>query len=143
MTKDHEENAVPFLHVYSYNTGVYEWGFDVPDGYLPAVGDRITLPCATPNDTESNTKDFVSAIVMFRAFEIDAREYSVTLDVDLTREMPEGMVPDSKYWPAAEHSKRQAAFLAFSKKYRRKKNKPGKKSHARQEKDRTSGEDGS
>jgi hypothetical protein len=97
--------VMPFLRISSQGR---EWGFEVSDGFIPAVGDTVTLWHAMP-DEESD--DCIDGVVTKRrwGFASDFRkEESVELDVELYSEIPDGHVADSTEWPSSEWSKRRA-----------------------------------
>jgi hypothetical protein len=75
----------------------HEWGFDVPDGFIPAVGDTVTLWHAMPDDTEGDTEDAIDGVVTKRRWGF-ASEDCVELEVELEDELPEGHVADSTEW---------------------------------------------
>lgn len=107
-----------FLRVCSSD---HEWGFEVPDGCIPAVGDEIVLWYAIP-DTE-DTEEFTDGIVIKRewSWDFDNEEMTVCLQVELNREIPEGYIADSPVWPSIEESKRKAEFDERLAKFRKEK----------------------
>lgn len=93
-----------FLHI---TCGDHEWGFEVRDGFIPAVGDIITLWHAPP-DEEAN--ECVDAVVTKRQwnFASDFAEWNtVELTVRLKEPIPNGHIADSTEWPARDESKRR------------------------------------
>ena len=96
---------MPFLRFYA---GTHEWGFEVPDGFIPAIGDTVTLWHSMPDDTEGYTEDAIDGVVTKRrwSFASDFRDWEfVEFEVALESDLPEGHVADSTAWPAAEWSK--------------------------------------
>ena len=104
--------VMPFLR---FNADNHEWGFDVPDGFIPSIGDTVTLWHAMPDDTEGDTEDAIDGVVTKRrwGFASDFRdEECVEFEVALESELPEGYVADSTEWPASEWSKRKQELEA-------------------------------
>jgi hypothetical protein len=101
--------VMPFLR---FSAQGHEWGFEVADGFIPAVGDFVTLWHAMP-DTESD--DCIDGVVTKRTwgFASDFREEDcIFFDVDLESEIPSGHIADSTEWPSSEWSKRRAELEA-------------------------------
>jgi len=86
-----------------------QWGFWVPNGYIPAVGDTLTLWYAEPDqeaDDSINAK-VVQRIWGFASDFDENEEYTIDIIVELCAPIPEGCIPDSAAWPSREHSKRE------------------------------------
>lgn len=96
--------VMPFLR---FNAQGHEWGFEVPDGFVPAVGDKVSLWHAPP-DEESN--DSVDGTIIERRwpFASDFKKWmDVEFEVELESPVPDGHVADSTAWPSETHSKRR------------------------------------
>jgi hypothetical protein len=93
-----------FIHFQSLEK--HEWGFRVPDVFMPVVGDVVMLPCA---EQDQESEDWVKAIVKSREWwfsEIEDEDPELFFNVELMEPLPEGCVPSSSEWPATEHSLR-------------------------------------
>ena len=92
----------------------YEWGFYVPSGYVPAVGDIVSLWFAEP-DTESgwdvDSQEPIDGKVIKRNF-CFADDFEKRLEiwyvVKLENNPPHGLIAHSTEWPAYEKRKRDA-----------------------------------
>jgi len=93
-----------------FTLGDLEWGFDVPDGYVPAVGDTVMLGIAE-RDTESD--DAINATVVKRQwpFLSDWSEWKeIFIEVESDETIPSGWIADSTEWPSTEWSDRKRQF---------------------------------
>jgi hypothetical protein len=95
--------VMPFLR---FSAQGHEWGFEVADGFIPAVGDFVTLWHALP-DTESD--DCIDGVVTKRrwVFASDLED-CISFDVNLESEIPSGHIADSTAWPSSQWSKLRA-----------------------------------
>lgn len=90
----------------------HEWGFEVSDGFIPAIGDTVSLWYATPGepeDSDDRMDGVVSGIVTKRewCFATDFHEENrVFLYVKLHGKIPDDCVADSTEWPASERPRR-------------------------------------
>lgn len=103
---------MPFLR---FHYAEHEWGFEVSHGFIPAVGDTVSLWYAEPDDDTGDTESSIDGVIVNRrwGFASDFRNQEcVEFDVRLESEIPEGCVPDSTEWPAAEWSKRKMELEA-------------------------------
>ena len=99
---------MPFIRI---TIGKHEWGFNVSDGFIPAVGDRITLWHAPPDEYGN---DMIDGTVVGRKWDFapDVTEYEeLDLIVNLDSPVPNGHIADSSEWPSEKDSERRAAFL--------------------------------
>jgi hypothetical protein len=96
---------MPFLRFHAQK---HEWGFEVPEGFIPSIGDTVTLWHALP-DKEAD--DCIDGVVTKRSwgFASDFREEDcIVFEVKLESKVPEGHIADSTEWPSSEWSKRKA-----------------------------------
>ncbi len=99
---------MPFLRIGIDN---HEWGFRVANGFIPAVGDRIELWYAQPDECAN---DYIGGTVVGRrwGFASDIDKYDdIWILVELDFPVPDGFVADSTEWPSEAYSERRAALL--------------------------------
>jgi hypothetical protein len=95
---------MPFLR---FNAQGHEWGFDVPDGFIPAVGDKVSLWHAPPDE---EADDCIDGLIVARrwSFASDFAEWlDIDFEVELESSVPDGHVADSTEWPSETHSERR------------------------------------
>ena len=93
-------------------SGAYEWGFLVPHGYVPMIGDTVTLVVADPKpedgDWDEDSEYAIDAVVIKREFSFFTDCISgpegpqIWLKVELEEMIPRGLVAHSTEWPAFE-----------------------------------------
>lgn len=86
-----------------------EWGFRVPDNYIPCVGDIVNLWHGLPDE---EGEDAVDAVVIKREWGFASdfnrnNSVDIWLWVKLETPLPSGHIPDSTEWPSKKHTQRE------------------------------------
>ena len=98
---------MPFLRFETRGDDKLEWGFTVPPGFIPCIGDHVSLWHALPDE---EADDCVKGVIVKRhwGFASDFHEYEcIDFEVELSSKIPVGRVADSTEWPSALWSRRQ------------------------------------
>jgi hypothetical protein len=110
---------MPFLRI--CQDTAHEWGFRVPDYYVPSVGDILMLEYARPDE---ESEDVVRGVVVRRQFSFcsDFKEGNeIWCWVCLDEPIPDGYIADSTEWPALTCTQRAAKAEAYLEQLRKKK----------------------
>lgn len=94
---------MPFLRFAVDDNDKLEWGFHVPFGYIPSIGDTVNLRYGLP---DMEVEDAVDAKVVKRKWGF-ASDYEIWFVVTVKEQIPKGRIADSTEWPSSEHSARE------------------------------------